>query len=454
MQLDAIAQPQTSRNYALYAAAALLALLFFFIPIEHKYDKLFRFYSLTLVPANLDLPHHYDKKIYFYLSDLAGLFLFGLGLQRLGLRFFQPAGRFLAAIFFFAVLSIAFSPFANYPIPYTRLFQLLTPFALFLFLASGLIPKDKLFSLFSWSLLASGILQSTIASGQYFTQKTLGLRFFGEQPLGPIISCPGGRRWLFDLFTNTSDTISVVYRAMGTMPHPNVLGGLLAVSLLITSHLFSENRSWRLFLAPCYLLQLFALATTYSRAAIFAYLLGTIIWFFSTTKKRECALLILVSGALIGSLFSEQYLHRGGIVNYTPTARGSDEVRIYYQNIALRMIAAEPLTGVGYSQFSVRAPSFGANPDSISTTHNIYLILAAETGVLSLIAFFGWIGTLFWSALKRRSRESGTALGIFCAFLFIGLCDFYPIASHQGALLFFGAAGLLAATTRPLALLR
>lgn len=446
MQPDAAIHQESSRSRIAYPAAALLVLLFFFIPIEHKYDKVFRFYSLTLIPAGLGLPHHYEKKIYFYLSDLAMIVLFTIGLHRF--RLVKLQSLLLGAIFFLAAFSIALSPLATYPIPYTRLFQLFTPFTLFLFLASGLIPKEKLFPIFSWSLLATGIVQAGIASCQYMTQKMVGLRFFGEQPFCATISCPGGRRWLLDAFSTSGDTLSGVYRAMGTMPHPNVLGGLLVATLLITGYFFHERRPWRLFLAPAYLLQLFALATTYSRSAIFAYLIGACLWLLRIQHRRAPFLLILISATLIGGLFSEQYLHRGGIVNYTPTARISDQERFYYQNIAERMIAARPLTGVGYGQFSIHAPSFGADPKNTSATHNIYLILAAETGLLSLFAFLLWIGTLFRGSLRSGSTEVNLFFAIFCAFLFIGLCDFYPIAFHQGALLFFGSAGLLAAWSR------
>src|SRR5690606_3043635 len=101
---------------------------------------------------------------------------------------------------------------------------------------------------------------------------------------------------------------------------------------------------------------------------------------------KESALLIAVSGILVGTLFSEQYLHRGGIVNYTHLARASDRERLYHQHIAFRMIEKHPLTGVGYGQFSLQAPAFGGNSNNISATHNIYLMLASETGLISLAA--------------------------------------------------------------------
>jgi hypothetical protein len=435
----------------LIAAGILLALLFFSIPIEHKYDKLFRFYSLTLIPSGLELPRHFDKKIYFYFSDLAVLLLFGFGLYRQKLRLFEKGGIWLVLVFLFAIASIACSPLANYPIPYIRLLQIFTPFALFLFLSSDLIAKEKLFKIFSWSLFSSGLLQAALASYQYLSQKTLGLRMLGEQSFGANISVPGGRRWMLDNLTNVSNTPMSVFRAMGTLPHPNVLGGLLVLSLLMTAYFFQERRTWRLWLAPCYLLQLFALATTYSRSAIFAYLLDNLFWFvsmriFDRNWMRGTALLIALSGLLIASLFSEQYLQRGGIVNYTALARASDQERLYYQDIALSMIKKHPLTGVGYGQFSLRSPSFGADPDhAIGAPHNTYLILATETGIFSLVAFICWIGMLLITALRSARKETMLLTGAFLAFLFIGLCDHYPLLTQQGKLLFFGAAGLLAA---------
>lgn len=65
--------PEKNRA-AFYFVISLLILLFFAIPIEHKYDKLFRFFSLTLIPSGLELPKNFESKIYFYMSDFIGLF--------------------------------------------------------------------------------------------------------------------------------------------------------------------------------------------------------------------------------------------------------------------------------------------------------------------------------------------------------------------------------------------
>ncbi len=104
----------------------MLCLLAFAIPIEHKYDKLFRFFSLKLIPPNVVLPDFFDKKIYFYPSDLIALGLLFIALFALRVpirRFFLSRGAvFLWLVFLFAFISILFSPLAHYAIPYIRLF--------------------------------------------------------------------------------------------------------------------------------------------------------------------------------------------------------------------------------------------------------------------------------------------------------------------------------------------
>src|SRR3990167_7747513 len=111
-----------------------IVLLVFLIPFEHKYDKLFRFVSLTLIPEGLELSKSFDKKIYFYLSDLIVLTISCLALfkKEISLKpfFFHP----LWIVFLAAIVSILASPFFNYPLPYIRLLQLFTPFALYSYL--------------------------------------------------------------------------------------------------------------------------------------------------------------------------------------------------------------------------------------------------------------------------------------------------------------------------------
>jgi O-antigen ligase len=149
----------------------------------------------------------------------------------------------------------------------------------------------------------------------------------------------------------------------------------------------------------------------------------------------------------------EQIVHRGGIVNYNALAQGSDTMRIRYQNVALQILRDHLFNGAGFQQLSICALKYVKNdPNYVpeSGTHNIYLHLAAETGIISLFAFLLFIATMLRKALGAPFHPLTVSLtAIFIAFLFIGLCDFYPILLQQGKVMFFLTAGLLAAQFSP-----
>ena len=269
-----------------------------------------------------------------------------------------------------------------------------------------------------------------IAIAQYFVQHNLGLRFLGEQPLCAVINVPNGHRWLLDQWLGHVAESDIVWRAMGTMPHSNPLGGLFAVTLMITAYFFYLNKSLRPLLACAYFVQFFALGITYSRSAIFAYFIGTVIWFawmrwHQKIVLHSTAALILVSGAITGALLHEQIVCRGGIVNITKLSHESDRIRIFYQNLAFRIVEKHSLTGVGYGQFTIRLNSFlpaGVQPLQASTNvvHNVYLMLAAENGLLSLFVFFGWIAG-YWPlpGAPRRRRLKRDSLSALCLHFYL-----------------------------------
>ncbi len=440
----------------------LLSVLAFAIPFEHKYDKLFRFFSLKLIPGNLVLPSFFDKKIYFYPSDIIALLLLFIALFafRIPLRSFLLArgALFLWTVFLFAAASIALSPFASYPIPYIRLLQLATPFILYCFLANTEV-DGKTTLLLLYCLIGAALIQSGLAIAQYAIQGPLGLRLLSEPSSFPLFAVDSGRIWLFD-FHAVQQRLEVI-RPSGTFPHPNVLGGFLSMSILATYSLFSTSK-WRFMAALLIPIQFFAMCLTFSRSALFSLMLGTLVWFVLHLKQNGLRFLwksirlpvLTMSFSILFTvlILGNQIKDRGGIVNYNTLAKESDALRISYQNLALQVIKDYPLFGAGFQQLSIRGLDYfpkGQNFKPSSGTHNIYLYLAAETGLLSLSTFLLFILSLIWSAIKSPHTPLTASLtAIFIAFLFIGCCDFYPLLFQQGKLPFFLAAGLLAANLK------
>ena len=201
---------------------------------------------------------------------------------------------------------------------------------------------------------------------------------------------------------------------------------------------------------------------SYSRSAIFGWILGTLVWFgFGIIREgiraakahpslRFLAVLIFFSMTFTTSLLYEQICSRGGIFNYNLLVKKSDAIRHEYQNIALKMIEEKPLTGVGFSQISLRVPEYlDADKDPnkfLGGPHNIYFFLAAETGLISLVAFLLFLIFLLKGAIQTSfSYELTSLLAVVISLLFIGACDLYPIVFQQGKLLLFIFCALLAA---------
>lgn len=443
-----------------YVVATLLALLAFAIPIEHKYDKLFRFFSLTLIPEGVDVSQSYEKKLYFYVTDLITLALFSIGLFSIPLKklFRNPLWIVLLSAFF----SILASPFFNYPIPYTRLLQLFTPVALFSFISTAFSPQErsKITQLILMAIIAAGLFQTAVGIAQYFNQGPLGLRLLGETNQRTIFTIHDGSRWLIDQMFHRKSESAVIIRASGTFPHANVFGGFMVVSIFATYALLmqSKKKNWLLTLTLPF--QFFALSLSFSRAALFAWGIATSIWLgimlyqygFKEPKLRQIGAVIAIFFVLTSALLSNQYFHRGGVINYNNLAKDSDNIRRFHQKTALAILKDHPLLGLGFSQFSERSgPYFPKDTEAhIRSTapHNMFLFLACETGLISLAALLFWIASLFVSWYKSKiTVETITFGSLLVGFIFIGCCDFYPILFQHGKLMFFLIAALLKLST-------
>lgn len=439
-------------------------LITFAIPIERRHDKIFRFLSKSLKPAFLDLPKWLDKKFCFYPTDVAILLLFIIACysyrKKIRTLLFDKGASMFWIIFFGSLLSVMTSPLYCYPIAYGRLTQLLMPILFFCSLAHFNNPKRLAKTILS-TLVAAATIQSVIALGQYFGQDYLGLHFLGEPrtPTG-IIQVEEGRRWFFDLFSSSPSHSKLLNRSSGTMPHCNALGGFLCVAILASYSLFFANtKKWlKIALFSSISLIFMGICVTFSRAAIFGWAIGTIAWFsyaiyqnglqIIKTDSRYSALAkaILFTLLLSSFLFHEQLISRGGIVSSSSISQKSNEERIQFQNISIEMIKQKPLLGWGYHQYSLGAAkhlnSFEKKPMEV---HNIYLLLAAETGLISASLFVLFLILSLFRALRMTfTPEIASIASMFLAFLFIGGCDLYPIFSQNGRLILFGLAGLIA----------
>ena len=271
----------------------------------------------------------------------------------------------------------------------------------------------------------------------------------------------GGRRWIFD---NASAVVSgkvPLYRCSGTFTSPNALGGFLFISILMTYYLiFAEEKKFvRRWLHAAMALQIFTLAITFSRAAIFATALSSCIWLGSSLYKGLKApdlflrrrLMILCTSVLAFStclfLFYEQFFSRGGIVNYNKVVLDADAERMVYQKIAWEMFKDYPILGIGHNNFQIFSPRYVPKESSevfFAKVHNIYLLVLAETGILGITFFLLFLLCLARSVRMIQSDEKlKVVFSISIGVSFVGCCDYYLLHTPHGKLLLFVVAGLL-----------
>jgi O-antigen ligase len=263
---------------------------------------------------------------------------------------------------------------------------------------------------------------------------------------------PNGYRSVFDAWFNIQRTSEQLMRSSATFPHPNILGGFLFCTLLNTFYLYFTEKKYKFLFLSGITLQMLALTVSFSRAAFIALFLSTALYFLFQARSpekrpsiKQLILTLLISFALCLALFYPQLLSRGGIINYNALVQGADTERLAYQKIAIDMIKERPLLGIGLNNFQIESHRFFPEGRMLpSKVHNIYLLFAAETGLLGGSCFLLFL----FSILKniRRSFQSPQGLFLFSLFsglLFIGACDFYFISTPHGRILFFGFAALL-----------
>ncbi len=290
---------------------------------------------------------------------------------------------------------------------------------------------DQQRRLWAQSFIAAALIQSVIAIIQYILQSSIGLTMFGETILY------SGKTGLskIDLLDHQ------IIRGYGTMPHPNLLGGFLAVSIILVT---SFKKSFYKILLILILLA--GLLTTFSRSAIIALLISLLLSEFafktqnlfkiSTKKLLLVCLIILV-------VFASPLKLR-----FMPSISNSVEVaeRIEQSSISLKMIAGNPL-GIGLNQFTGQMQKFSIekiHPWEYQPVHNVYLLAISELGLLSILAI-GWKIRQFLLIYREKianliSKSQKTIfqttfkLAIFV--LIIMFADHYFYTLPQGILIF------------------
>lgn len=260
------------------------------------------------------------------------------------------------------------------------------------------------------------LLSCLLALGQFFLQRHLfGYLFFGE----PDLSFTALSVVKINFF---GKELTAPY---ATFPHPNVLGGFLAVVLPLFL-LFSLRRRRGILAA----LGIPVLFLTFSFSAWSAFILGAFLR-AGQRLRRTVPLLALALGFFLLAGFLIQAEHEPLSIKRRGELSG----------ISLRMFWENPL-GVGAGNFPRLVPEYGivsGTAPFYQPVHNIYLLVLAETGVLGVLAF----GFLLKLAYRRWRQRPSLFWIFFAQVLFLGFFDHYLLTLPQGLFLFSLTLGLL-----------
>lgn len=289
-------------------------------------------------------------------------------------------------------------------------------------------------------ILVQTLIQGGVGIAQVLAQHSIGWYSWGELELDPAWSGVGV------IMTDTTRAL----RAYGLSDHPNILGGCLALAMLMLAGWYLErdaagDQRWQPARAVLFLPGLVCLLVTFSRAAWLG-VAGGLIWvtavLLQTRQFRTLATLAGLGAAWVvaASPFLWQNLpFLQTRINPPTVESGGHEIMIDTSlserralgTVANEMFANHAILGTGLGTFPValRAeyPDF---PLDYQPVHNVLLDVASEIGLFGGLFYFlvliaPWLA--MW--LNRQRLAFSPALvatsAALLAAVIIGLFDYY-----------------------------
>ncbi|MDD4902422.1 MAG: O-antigen ligase family protein [Patescibacteria group bacterium] len=367
----------------------------------------------------------------------------------------------LSGLDLFLFLSIFFAPdtiLAAY-----RYVLFLLGLGLFWLIIKAEYSRTKLAIAFFSSL----IIQGGLAIGQFLLQNTFAFKWLGlaihySSDLGvSVIETLDARgipeRWL---------------RAYGSLDHPNILGGLLAIGLTILvciylQSYFEKNKitnypgraPWpragklkiiNFFTFYFLLFTLFAaLIFTFSRSAALALAVGLIlsVIFYLFKKDRPAlkrlGLIAVMAAVLFGIIFfNYQDLFITRAQDTSRLELKSISERKTYQDDSLGLIKKNWLFGSGIGNYTKALAEKDPQRswDKLNPVHNVFLLVWSESGIFGLLFFTALLVYLFVGSFRKKIILN---LSILSILVIIMMFDHYLWSLHFGILLFWLSIGFV-----------
>jgi O-antigen ligase len=299
--------------------------------------------------------------------------------------------------------------------------------------------------------VGSSIVQGSFAIWQFFAQyvfanKWLGLAEHIPMVKGSIILQTYSERWL---------------RSYGSLPHPNMLGGFLAIGILFLFYLafFGKTSFQRKLVLLGILTIVPGLFFSFCRSAELALVVCFFVlaaWILLQKNKEwkktlfQFSVLVFMIVSVLSWNMLDPVLTR--IVSNKPLETHSIEERMLFQGQSVNLISNDWLLGQGignytlaiYQKINATWPGYYYQP-----VHNIYLLVFSETGIFGLLTFGLAVILLFIQFFLARKIENKDLrlkqlilFLMFISILIISLFDHYFWTLYFGVMVFWLILGL------------
>ena len=191
-------------------------------------------------------------------------------------------------------------------------------------------------------------------------------------------------------------------RIGGTVGSPNNAAEYLEMLLPVAAAVLGTRlgRSWKLMAALGLALGSAALVGTLSRGGWMATVLALVIVCAAMWRRGRLSRAVPWLGGLLVAM--ALVFHGSVAQRLTEDDLGSAHARLPLMETAFRMIADNPVLGVGANNYTAALPDYASRhqDEFLYTVHNQYLLVCAETGIAGLAVFL-W----FLAATMRRGFD-------------------------------------------------
>jgi 8-oxo-dGTP pyrophosphatase MutT (NUDIX family)/O-antigen ligase len=277
------------------------------------------------------------------------------------------------------------------------------------------------------AFVASAAVQSAIALAQAFFQRVypdtwLGIAAHFPEVSGTSVVEAAGERFL---------------RAYGSLPHPNILGGMIVVAILCSRPLW---RRFSVYSLSAYFLLSLGLFLSFSRLAWLALAAGLLAqWLYARHDRVfiKNAAVVVATMVVMSGLFAPLVLSRA-----TSTGRleaRSIATRLSTFKDAWQLIRIQPFTGVGAGNFTaaiLEQVDPARNGYALEPVHSVFADIFSEIGFFGFLLFI-WIMYLLGVSAWRSGK-----IGLAAALIVLALGDHWGWTTFAGVLIFWAGWGL------------